>query len=88
MPTLLVIVPLLGALAIAVMPIGHSATKRLGLLVSLATLWLSLYTYATFDVGYPAPQSYVGSFGLALDGISLPFVVLTGFLTPVVLLAS
>lgn len=82
----LVILPLVGSLAVVSIS-KPQYVKQLGIAIALATFWDSLYVYAQFDQGVAGYQAH-DSLGFAVDGISLPFILLTGFLTPVVLLAS
>jgi NADH-quinone oxidoreductase subunit M len=93
--TLLVVVPLLGALAVAAVPRGRETlAKQLALGVSLLTLGLAIATALAFDLGGPQyqlteqvpwiPQLGV-SWSLGLTGISLALVCLTAVATPVVL---
>ena len=88
---ILVLIPILGSIVIATIPITHTSVKRLGLFVSLVTFWLTIYLYAGFDqsiIGLQGQSFDPLSLNFAIDGISLPFIILTGFLTPIVLLAS
>ncbi len=66
-----------------------------GLLISGATFALSLVALASFDPGadgYQFVEAYPWygpiSYRLGVDGLSLPLVILTTFLTPICLLAS
>lgn len=92
MLTLLVLVPLLGSIVAATVDLSTPSVKRVGLVTSLITFWVSLVIYASFDtgtIGYQAHPAYDPlGLTLAIDGISLPFIMLTAFLTPIVLLAS
>ena len=96
----LILLPLLGALAVAIVPKEQESAHRiLGLVVSLAVFALSLPLLTGFDAttGGFQPQfdyqtSWIASLGatihLQLDGISLWIVLLSTFLTPLILFAS
>ena len=101
--TLLVALPVLGALLLLVLPNRDGSkdqTMRLGALgISLVTFVLSLALWAAFDQSAAAPafqfverHAWIPTFGieyyLGLDGISLMLVVLTTFLTPIALLSG
>ena len=90
--TLLLVVPLLGALIISVWPTELEPYQaRLGALVTLGvTLALSLYLVSQFDISNPGFQfvehfSWIEplglSYSLAVDGIALPLVVVNGLLS-------
>ncbi|MBF0146891.1 MAG: NADH-quinone oxidoreductase subunit M [Magnetococcales bacterium] len=101
MLSLVTFLPLLGALAIAI-GVRNNAHKanmaRYGaLIVSMATFFLSLVLLHRFDVASSAFQfleevPWLPAFGIhyrmGVDGISLPFVLLTTLLTPICILAS
>jgi NADH-quinone oxidoreductase subunit M len=90
--------PMLGALALAFVPRrAQGAIQVGGLLVALLTFALSLTILPRFEAGSAALQLVESrewipdwgiSYGLAVDGISLWLVLLTTFLTPIVLLSS
>ncbi|MGE5619324.1 MAG: complex I subunit 4 family protein [Sphingomonadaceae bacterium] len=91
----IVFLPLAAALAIMLAPRGWS--RWIAGAVSLAVLALTLQAFALFDLaasGYQLVEKaewipeYGVSYFLAVDGISLPMVVLTGLLTFVAVLAS
>ena len=97
----LVFLPLLGALAILVLPGGDAeATKRnarwIALWTTLIVFILSLVAWGRFDPASAAFQlveekSWIGSgliYKLGVDGMSMPFVVLTAFLMPFCIAAS
>ncbi len=98
--TLVVFLPLLGALALAVVPREEVSQHRaLALLVSLATFLLSLGLWFGFDSAAAAPEfqfevflPWVPSLGIGyhvgLDGVALLLVMLSTVLTPVVILSS
>ena len=90
--TLLLVVPLLGALIISVWPTKLEPYQaRLGALITLGvTLALSLYLVSQFDIDNPGFQfverfSWIEplglSYSLAVDGIALPLVVVNGLLS-------
>ncbi|MFA6955740.1 MAG: NADH-quinone oxidoreductase subunit M [Thermoanaerobaculia bacterium] len=90
--------PLVGALAIALIPkrLEHEA-KVAGLFVSLATFVLSIGILQRFDnveAGFQMVEhsawipAWGISYALGIDGISLWLTMLTTFLTPLVLLSA
>ena len=94
----LIALPLFGAiLLMCVEGARETLVKRLALAISCLDLLLSLIVYARFDPALPSMQfveraPWVSSIGssyfLGIDGISLPLLLLTTFLTPVAILAS
>jgi NADH-quinone oxidoreductase subunit M len=101
MLSLVVFLPLAGALALLLVPNKDGSKNGLirwgALGASLLSFASTLALWAQFDPAAPGFQmverlSWVPSFGidylLGLDGISLMLVVLTGFLTPLALLCS
>ena len=96
--TLIVFLPLAGALAIAVAPLREARLVRyLSLLVTLVTLIFALIAAARFDTGISSPQ-FVERYDwipflnvqyfLGVDGLSMPMVVLTALLSLAAILAS
>jgi NADH-ubiquinone oxidoreductase chain 4 len=93
-----VLTPLLGALVQLVMPADTTLQvqriKVLGLVVSLITFGLTILVWASYDIGVSGYQltsySTVGfaAIHLGVDGLSVYYLVLTGLLTPICLLAS
>lgn len=94
-----VLTPFIGALILLVIPDNNSDQNRkniktVGLFFSLITFGLTILVWASYDVGAVGYQltsySNVGfaAIHLGVDGISLFYVVLTGLLTPICLLAS
>jgi NADH-quinone oxidoreductase subunit M len=96
--TILIALPLLGALALAFLPEGDDRTvKLIGVIASGAAFVASLAALAMFefsDGGFQLATSLswipsIGaSFSLAVDGVSLLLILLTTLLTPLVLMAS
>jgi NADH-quinone oxidoreductase subunit M len=95
--TVLILVPLVGALAVAFLPAVGDQPKRLGLLVSVLTLAAGVVLAASYDVGDGGLQltethEWVSAFGvhyaLGVDGLGLLMILLTVVLVPVVLLAA
>ena len=88
--TLLIALPLLGALAVAFLPASLSRQVALG--VSVATLVFAGVLAAGFDVGgglqYTEQVSWIDAFGvhyaLGLDGLGVLMVLLTSLLVPLV----
>jgi len=92
-----ILVPVFGALLIALLPREGKAVQWCALLVSLLTFALTLqlpfhydYNAHTFQFveDYPWIQSPNIRYHVGIDGISLWLVVLTGFLAPLGVLAS
>ena len=96
--TLLVLVPLAGVAAIALIGKEREALiHRVALVVSLAVFALTLVLWARFDAAsadfqFVERYRWIPSLGIdyfvGVDGISLFLLVLTGFLTPLALLSS
>jgi len=94
--------PAFGAIAVALSPKPRSgedddAAKKIALFFSLATFVVSLLMAAQFDSHGAAFQlvedhPWIAQFGIhykvGIDGIALAMVLLTTFLTPIVILAS
>src|SRR6266446_1503759 len=85
--------PLLGAIVLAGFPRENANALRWGaLIVMLVTFGLSLALYPLFDPALPGMQlsehgAWISSVGifyhLGIDGISLPLVLLTTFISPI-----
>ena len=99
--TWMVFLPLAGGLLLAVAGEEDEAGRRrmrvISIAVSLITFVLSLGLYYGFRAGYAGMQfverfDWIPRFGIAykvgIDGISLPLVLLTTFLTPIAILSS
>ena len=96
--TLLVVLPLAGAVAVLFTGRDNARLAKLAAMaVSLVTFAVSLYVWWLFDPAldtYQLTEQYqwLPDFGISyhvgIDGISLLLVVLTTFLTPISLLAS
>ena len=96
--TLLIVVPFVGAIVLAMVPKGRAEVHRLvGLLATVITGALSIWVLGAFDKsdgGFQFrnedPNVWIESLGvrwdLAVDGISLFMVVLTGILFPLAIL--
>src|SRR5215510_9500213 len=90
--------PLLGALVLASLPRERTNVLLWGaLIVMLATFVVSLVLYPLFDPALPGMQlservAWMSSLGISyhigVDGISLPLVLLTTFLSPIALLGA
>jgi NADH-quinone oxidoreductase subunit M len=92
----LIWLPMLGALAVAPLK-SHRAVRGLSFAVSLFVFCLSLFLIGWFDESHGSFQfketleflpQYGVSYALGLDGISLWLVILTAFLSPLVVLGS
>ncbi|MBF0454731.1 MAG: NADH-quinone oxidoreductase subunit M [Magnetococcales bacterium] len=98
MLSLVTFLPLAGVLAIIIAARNNANMARMiALIVSLATFFLSLSLLTGFDSTTAAFQfleesewlpAYGITYRMGVDGISLPFVLLTTFLTPLCILAS
>ena len=97
--TLMMVVPLVGAVVVAVLPSGSARlVKPIALGTSLVTLALALLAWARFDSGATEQfqlaevHSWIPQFGvsyaLGVDGIALSLIVLSTILTPICLLAA
>ena len=96
----LVVLPLVGAAFILLQPGDNEASLRnvrwAALFATIITFALSLFARAQFDIANPGFQlveqkAWMGSglsYKLGVDGISMPFVLLTTFLMPFCILAS
>ena len=96
----LLLLPLIGALFILILPGETEATKRnarwIALFATLITFILSLVAWGRFNSAEPGFQlleerdwfSHVILYKLGVDGISLPFVILTTALMPICIIAS
>jgi NADH-quinone oxidoreductase subunit M len=96
----LLILPLLGAAFILLLPGETEATKRnarwIALFATLLTFALSLVAWSRFNPAEPGFQlleqhdwfSHVILYKLGVDGVSMPFVLLTAFLMPISIAAS
>ncbi len=92
--------PLVGALFILLLPGDSEATKRnarwIALFATLLTFVLSLVAWGRFDPAEPGFQlveerdwfSHAILYKLGVDGVSMPFVLLTTFLMPICIVAS
>jgi len=98
--TLITFLPLVGALILVAFLRGNDAmarlnAKRLALLVTTATFLLSLAVLTGFDPSNPDFQFVEEgewmaglSYKMGIDGLSLPFVMLTTFMFPLTIYAS
>lgn len=96
--TLVWTLPLLGALAVIVVPAARSTAARVtGLVASVVVLACAVACAVAFESGGPDYQfvesrewipAFGASYTLGVDGIALVLVLLTAFLTPLLLLAG
>lgn len=98
--TVVTFVPVLGALALVLVPRDEAAQHRaLALVVSLVTFFLSLGLWFGFDASAGAPEfqfevkaPWMPTIGIGyhvgLDGVALLLVMLTTVLVPVVILST
>jgi NADH-quinone oxidoreductase subunit M len=97
--TLMMVVPLVGAVVVAALPgdTGRLA-KPIALGASLVTLVLALVAWGGFETGsteqfqlaevYPWIPQFGVSYAVGVDGIALSLIVMAAVLTPVCLLAA
>jgi NADH-quinone oxidoreductase subunit M len=97
MLTWLILLPLVGAIAVLLIPRSRRELHLpLGIVLSILPLGLSLYVFAVFEpvAGYQFTEfrTWYEPWGIAwnlgIDGISMPMVVLTTILVPIALAAS
>lgn len=90
MLTLIIIIPLLGSLIL--LPIeSKSQMKKIALTTSLINFFISLFLWYEFDSSttqYQFVSNQLNFMHLGVDGISLYFVLLTTFVTPIALLSN
>jgi NADH-quinone oxidoreductase subunit M len=96
----LLALPVIGAFFILLLPGESEASKRnarwIALFATLVTFVLSLVAWGRFNPAEPGFQlleehdwfSHSILYKLGVDGISMPFVLLTAFLTPICIVAS
>jgi proton-translocating NADH-quinone oxidoreductase chain M len=101
MLTLLLLIPLLGSLIILSMSNtldskNQGAMKKIALTTSLINFFISLFLWYEFDSNCATQFQFVSEFNqlsfchlnFGVDGISLYFVLLTTFVTPIALLSN
>lgn len=95
--TLILLVPLAGAVVVALLPDRFCLPQRVALVVSLLTFGFTLHLPAHFISGWPGFQFEVSRawienpaifYHVGVDGLSMWLVVLTGLLAPIGVLAS
>jgi NADH-quinone oxidoreductase subunit M len=92
--TILILVPLVGALVVAFLPGGSARSAALG--ISVGTLGVAVGAALQFDLDggmqleetHPWIESFGVSYALGLDGLGLLLVLLTVVLVPIVILAD
>ncbi len=95
----LLVLPLVGVAFILAQRSDEAGLRNIrwaALLTTIVTFLLSLYAWAQFDIGNPGFQlveerAWLGgglTYKLGVDGISMPFVLLTTFLMPFCIAAS
>lgn len=92
----LVVLPILGALAC--IPLAQHLSRVIALTTSLIGVILSVVLYCEFDSSFASSQQMAFSlpwlptygirFGLGIDGLSFPLVMLTKWMMPIAILAS
>jgi hypothetical protein len=97
--SVLVWLPIAGAIAVLLLGSGPRAQfgKHVALATSILTFVLSIPLYTGFDASTAAMQfvenvpwirRFEAYYGLGVDGISMPLILLTTFLTPIVVIAG
>jgi NADH-quinone oxidoreductase subunit M len=96
--SIIAFLPFVGAVLIALLPgRKEGAVRAASLIVSIATFVISLPLYFLYDsdagtIQFTEVHSWIPSFGIAyrlgIDGISLLLLLLTTFISPIVLLSS
>ncbi len=95
--SLTILIPAFGALVIAFLDRGDAVPKIVALVTSLAAFAASLAILGPFQMGEPGLQltesltwipAIGASIALAVDGTSLALILLTTFLTPLIIIAS
>ena len=95
--TILIWLPILGGVALLFVPAGDQGIRRVALVFSVLTFFLSVPLYMNFDVGnldmqFTESHAWIPTFNinyeLGIDGISLSLILLTTFITALVILAS
>lgn len=96
--TVLLVVPLIGGAAVALLPKGFARVREVALGVSLLTLVVGILAALQFNVGadtqfqlvevYSWIPQFGVSFALGLDGIALTMILLGVILVPICLLAA
>ena len=100
----LLLIPIIGAIIIAIYPLKEiknenldrtSTIKKIALITSIINFILSLYLWIEFDSSsnqyqflYNFDSLNFCHFNLGIDGISLYFVLLTTFLTPLAIFSN
>ena len=95
----LLALPILGSLFVLLLPnseAGKQNARWIALVTTLVTFILSLVAWGRFDPSQPGFQlleehdwfSHAILYKLGVDGVSMPFVLLTTFLMPICILAS
>lgn len=96
MIALLILIPLFGAILLLPMETNsHSQMRKIALVTSLINFFISLFIWYSFDSNTTQYQ-FVSEFNsvqfchlnFGIDGISLFFVLLTTFVTPIALLSN
>src|SRR5262245_58712245 len=97
--SILIWLPIAGAIVVMLLGSGPRAQlgKNVALATSIVTFVLSIPLYTSFDPATPDMQfvesvpwitRFQAYYGLGVDGISMPLVLLTTFLTPIVVIAG
>ena len=96
--TILIVLPLLGALVLWLVRPLHKAARPFGLAVSLLVLVLAVVAGTQFDVGSAGQQQLTelvpwipqigASYALGVNGLGLAMVLLSVFLVPLVILGA
>lgn len=85
----LLLSPIISIIMIMLLP--SSSSKRLGLLSSILTLWISLFLWVSLDesgIHLVISNNYNYPIDLSVDGLSILFILLTTFIIPVAILSN
>ena len=95
MLTLLLLIPIIGSMLLLPINEDESKMKQIALTTSLINLFISLFIWYQFDSNITQYQfvsdfSYLNLYHLnfGIDSLSIYFVLLTTFVTPVALLSN
>lgn len=86
----LLLSPIISIIVIMFLPSNSSLIKRLGLLSSISTLWISLLLWVSLDnsIYLTISNNHNYPIDLSVDGISIFFILLTTFIIPIAILSN
>ena len=96
--TLMMVVPLVGAIVVALLPTSVRYGRQIALGASLLTLALAIAGWASYDTGstaqfqltetHPWITQFGVSYAVGVDGMALALIIMATILTPIVMLAA